>query len=495
MIAVREHIEAFIEVTSYCGDRLRLLWDTNRKRVLLCALAATPAFLVVVTTIVSAVLLIGPSGRVTNWYLQNATLAMVEKKYDKARLCYSGLLQREPDNKQYQFGLALSLFGLGDNNAAMILTRRLAPEGDDGYPPAHVFVAEQLLAPKDPTAEDLRSAEWHLLRANQADPTNRRTNALLSAIYARTNRWEQLKNHLSLAGEAVDEIGLQVARSYAQQGDTAEAEVWAKRSAAFYKNRCLADPKDKASRLKWAEASLMLREFTMAVETLESGWRDFQDPAFHQAAAHVCLIWSNQAALTPTRRISVVQRGLEFDPMNAGLLLQMTQPALVEAAINARPTTQPSEGAVVQAISRSVAASIANDGAATSRELSTALALGSQQAVVMAANMATLWGFSDDTNSRSALVFTNALAELLPDSPFAQRAHGLVLSRQGRWNRAATYLESFLKLVPSDVAVRVQLAACYDQMGMPNEAAVHRRIISATTRPSASTTQPSTQPK
>ena len=496
MSSFREHIEAFSELSSYCADRLWLLWDTDRKRLLLCMLASLPAIVVVCTTVVAAILLVGPGGRMTNWYLQRAAIAMNEQKYGVARLCYSGLLQQEPDNQQYQFGLALSLFGLGDNSAALILTRRLAPDSSDGYPPAHVFVAEQLLAENDPTADQLRMAEWHLLRAQQADPTNRRSNALLAAIYARTNRWEDLKKHLPLAGGGVDEIGLLVAQSYAARGDAPEAEVWAKRAATFFRNRCLADPTDRMSRMKWAEASLMLREFDTALESLDSGWRDFHDPAFKKAAAQVCLAWSNMAALTPARRILTLARGLDYDSTNPRLLLQLTQPVLIDAAVTSKAATQPSEGAVAQAIIRAIAACIAQDQSEVTRQVSTAVSLGTPETIIMIANTATLWGFSDHPNAMSALRLSSALVELCPQSPFAQRAQGLVLSRQKRWNRASSHLELFLKLVPDDVAVRTQLAACYDEMGMPEEASAHRAILRATTQPATSpaTGQGSTQP-
>ena len=47
--------------------------------------------------------------------------------FKAARICYEGLLQRDPENPAYQLGMAFSLAGLGENREAMILINRLEP--------------------------------------------------------------------------------------------------------------------------------------------------------------------------------------------------------------------------------------------------------------------------------------------------------------------------------------------------------------------------------
>ena len=376
-----------------------------------------PVTAVVATTAISAVLLIGPGQRVTNWYLQNATLALINKEYGNARLCYAGLLQREPDNPKYQFGLALSLFGLGDNSAALILTRRLAPEGEGGYGPAHVFVAERLVTDAKSTDEELRSAERHLLNALATDPNDRRANALIAALYARTANWQGFKAHVARAGDAVDEIGLLVAQQLLADGDAVEAEGWVRRAVQFHRNRAGANEKDYASRLAWAQGLLMLREFEPAVDLLEKGLADSGDGAFAQAAAQAYLQWSSAAALTPARRMAVLHRGLTLAPGNQAMLMQLASPLVIESAANARPATQPSEGAVVQLICNAVNASCAGDSGKVVAELSSAILLGDAHTPEMVANLACLWGYSDQPNAASALPLAEGLAQILPDSP------------------------------------------------------------------------------
>ena len=51
-------------------------------------------------------------------------------------------------------GLSMSLSGLGESSAAADLISQLAPEDEQvGYAPAHLVVAERLLAPDDPGRE------------------------------------------------------------------------------------------------------------------------------------------------------------------------------------------------------------------------------------------------------------------------------------------------------------------------------------------------------
>ena len=466
-------------------DRVRLLWRNDRRRLILWCLSVLPVVGVALTTVLAAILMLGPSDRIVTWNDQHATIALSQRDFTTARLCYSGLLQRDPDNPAYQLGLAISLAGLDQTSAAMVLMNRLAPDNADGYPPAHLFLAEQLLTGSSPTPQATRAAESHLLRVTQAQPMNIKAHALLAAIYAQSGRWEQVKEHLALGGPAVDELGLIAAESFAAQGDRSESDAWAKRAARFFRSRVLSNPQDYEARLKLAQALVFQRDFALALEILEGGWDASKQIVFRRSIAQVYAMWlkDSGASLPAARKVAMLQRGLDCDPQN-GLLLQLaTEPSMGDAADTFRPSTQPFEGAAMRSVCLSIAACRLDQPQDARKHLKIALALGDPQLPAIIANMACVWAYGKDADASSAVVLSSALVDLRPREPVAQRAQGLVLAKQGRWNLAAAQLETAMIAMPNDPAIHSVLAACYDPMGMPAQAAQQRRLAQAATQP------------
>lgn len=471
-------------------ESLLPFWSGWRAQKFLQASAVLPAVVVILSIVLGGILILGPGDRITTWYDQHGSMALGDRDFKTARICYEGLLNREPDNPAYQFGLALSLAGLGENAEAMILINRLAPENGQGFAPAHVFVAEQLLT--SPSAGDAarRSAETHLLRVVQVQPNNAKAHALLAAIYAKAGRWEQVKEHLAQGGPGVDEMGLLAAESFAAQGDAAEAEAWARRAIRFYRDRVLANPRDYASCLKLAQAQGMVREYAAAIELLETAWKDSKDPVFPKALAELSAGWLKAAgALAPSRRMALLQRGLAWDPQNQSLLQQVVDPAMVEAAGQAVATTSPVEGSAVRALCQAAAACRANQPDDVRAQLGLGLSMGDAQFPAVVANVACVWAYGQPSDAPSALLLSDALVGLRPRDPVAQRAQGLVLAKLGRWNLAAKYIEAALQAMPGDQALHSVLGSAYEKMGMPAEAA-KQRLLAQPGAPSAPAQSP-----
>lgn len=470
-------------------DSLMPFWSADRAQAFLRGVAVMPAVLVTFSVVFGGILLLGPGDRIITWYDQHGTVALAKRDFKAARICYEGLLQRDPDNPAFQLGLAFSLAGLGENREAMILINRLAPENGAGFPPAHVFVAQQLLtgSGSSPSEAAIRSAETHLLRVVQAQPNNARAHALLAAIYSRVGRWEQVKEHLAQGGSGVDELGLLAAQSFAAQGDAGEAEVWARRAAKFYRNRMLANPRDYASALKLAQSLGMTHEFAPAIELLETAWKDTKDPVFPKALAELSAQWLKSAGtLAPSRRLALLQRGLTWDSQNQALLQQVVDPVMIEAAGQVVPTTSPVDGSAMRGLCQAAAACRVNHPDEVRAQLTAALSTGDAQFPAVVANVACVWAYAEPSDANSALLMSDGLVGLRPRDPVAHRAQGLILAKLKRWNLAAKYLESAVQAMPGDPLLHGVLAATYDQLGMPAEAAAQRRLTQPATIPAPS---------
>jgi Flp pilus assembly protein TadD len=143
-----------------------------------------------------AVLLLGAAGlaqrpsQLEARYHRDADAAIASGDFRTARVCYERLLQRSPTDPALLFGLAQSLEGLDQKAQAAQILNRLAPVEGGGYPPAHVFLAQQVL---DASTDDksLKLAEAHLRHALQIDPANADARDLLMRIYENTGRSSQ----------------------------------------------------------------------------------------------------------------------------------------------------------------------------------------------------------------------------------------------------------------------------------------------------------------
>ena len=449
----------------------------KHRPLLIAGMLAAPSVLVLASIGVLAIVLSGPDARISAWYHQQALMALSNHEFSKARLCYTVLLQQSPDSPEYQYGLVISLAGMGENQAAGALVRQLAPEDGGGYLPAHVLMAEQILAVPNADEASLRLAESHLLHVIKAQPKDIKANALLASLYSRTGQWDLVKLHLPLGGPGVDAISLIAAQQFASRDDWTEAQIWARRASGYLANQLKGDPKNKDLRLGCAQAYLIMREFSLALDVLEAGWKLEELPVYRQAIAQVCGLWvRNSPTLDAPKRLSIIERGLTFDAQNSIVLRSLLDPATYEAAQLVLPSTVPVEGATARAIAECVDYCRKHDEPQVRSALELALALRPDLGLATAANLTCVWAFSEESDANSARLLATALLELRPNEAVAQRAMGLVLSRQKVDADAVRLLEGVLLSMPEDRAVHAALGASYERLGAVDKAKQHQKL-------------------
>lgn len=457
----------------------------RQKHILVLLLAALPAIVVLLGAAVISIMLVGPDTSSVTWYQQQGRAALAKKDYATARMCYASLLRKRPNDLEYQFGLAQSLAGMGEVGPAFGLIRQLAPEEGIGYLPAHVFIARQHLANPEITDEEMARAEAHLLKVVKSQPKNTEANVLLAGIYAKRKQWDLVGKHLPQGGglaSSMDELALFGAEAAAERRDTVAMELWAKRAASFYSTKVKADPKDTQSRVRLAQASIMLREYEKTVQLLEEGWNLTQDQSFRRYTAQAIGIWlRNSSSLDAPRRLALLEQGLGWDGQNNLMLMQLLDQRSVDAASLVEASTQPVAGAISRAFVQAINAARRNKSDLVRSELETAFAIRPEFALPVAANVCTTWAYSKESDAAGSLHLSTALIELRPSEPVAVRAHGLVLTKVGKFAEAIPYLNAGLESMPEDRPLHEALAVCYERTGKPEFAEKHR----AATRPAA----------
>lgn len=467
----------------------RVAADPANRRVTLLWCATLPAITVLASGVWLIVIAAGAQRQAQTWYAQKAAAAMASGDAVTARLCYSGLLQRQPDNAAYQYGMAMCLLKLGDTQSAAAIIRGLAPEDHLGYGPAHQLAAEELLTTANATEAQIARAETHLKYVIEADPQSVKAHALLAAIYAKQEKWQLATPHLAIAGPAVDELGLLAARAYAVQGDRTASLEWARRASAFFAEKVAKDPANDDARLNWAQAELMTRDFAKTVEILEAA-RDYSpNPAYPRAIARVIALWIHDANLDAPRRLALLENGLRWNPEDGELIQLIFSEQTMNAVRAVAPTTQPVAGAALRATCDAIKAAVLNDPCQAREELELSIRLGGEPFVAIAANIASAWSSAKDANLEQPRVFSDALLAIRPDDPIAQRAQGLVLARQKQWRDSLLILEKLLPAMAEDRAVHAAMADCYEGLGQAKLAKDHRDLANAPT------TQPTTMPQ
>lgn len=463
-------------------ERARALW----------VLAVAPAVLVLLSILGLLLLLTSSASSVLTWYHQKAMIALSKKDYSTARLCYAALLQRKPDEPSYRFGLGLSLAGLGDGRAAANTIRQLAPADGVGYPQAHRLLADRLIRESNGDPAMLKEAESHLLKILKVQPKDGETHAMLVGIYAKEERWEDVKEHLLLAGSSVDSLSMVAAKMFASRGDMGAAQVWARRAVSYYIAKVREEPKVTEHRIELARAYLLLREFDNAIQTLQKGYNDLKEPSLRQLVGQVFSIWlENSPSLDAVRKLSLLEEGLSWDGQNSKLLTFLRSPAAKEAVDGVLPSTQPVAGAAVRAVASAIANARAGKPDDVRSDLELALTLQPQSMVAISANVACVWAYAKERDSAESVLIADTLYSLRPQEVYAKRARGLTLSLYGDKKESARLLEEILPSMPNDRAIHQALADDYEALGRPDDAAAHRQL--ATTQP---TTAPaSTQPK
>ncbi len=132
-------------------------------------------------------------------------------------------------NDRVEFLSAINTIASGNEAEGVDQIRRLAPEDQPGYAPAHLLDARWYLDGKSPLdrAAAADRADRHLQFALDREPGNVEVRPLRARHMQQTGRWDDAASELQHVVKQLPERGLSLAEIYAQQGrwDAAREEV------------------------------------------------------------------------------------------------------------------------------------------------------------------------------------------------------------------------------------------------------------------------------
>jgi tetratricopeptide (TPR) repeat protein len=423
-------------------------------------------------------------------YVSIADKALARKDFETARVASQRLLVLgvEPRRK-HLFDLALSLGGLKREKEAVSLMGNIAPLDKPGYLPAHLFVAQTLLAKTNVTLQEIGTAEQHLKHVVGLDPQSLEANELLGRVYVRLGQWELAEKYLSEVVSVRPETALLLAAVFKAEGDMVGARSWAERAAKFYRAKTEAAKLDSpASRLAWADATAMLEDYPAAFVILESGWRQYENKAYLSPMGEVCALWVDALAKSKPRdltsRITLIQRGLECAPQNETLLRHLISLTHLEGpeAASARDTLTRmlTEGKATATLHFVLGLDAWQHGQLEDARKHFSLAYDTAaQLPYVANNMAMILTVGDKPDLSRALAIIESVLVKLPNNPSFRETRGEIYVRMGRWQEAVADLEFALPLLASKQGTHKALAEAYRGLSLRDLAAEHEKLASS----------------
>jgi tetratricopeptide (TPR) repeat protein len=413
------------------------------------------------------------------------------RDYPGALVAYKRLVGLEPDNAQDRFLLALTLEQLGRPGEAEALARSIAPNDRAGVPLAHLWLARRILRDRPRLARQAAQAEGHLLRFLQAAPAGpgssemkAEVNALLGGLYAATGRPREARARLEpVAGNEPDRL-LDLARVLQALGEPDESLRRARSALQAARTRAEARPDDKAARLLWANACAFLQDYPGALDVLERGHALTADPVFRASQAMICTAWAEElgkeGAAREAERLAVIERGLDYDPNDPRLVTQLGHlmagdgPKAEEARARVRALLAAGKAPAMAHFALGGDAWARGDVGQAREHWEQAYRLDPNLAAV-ANNLAWSLAYQEPADVPRALGLVEQAVRLNPGRPEFRGTRGEILVKAGRFKDALPDLEAALAAGAGTPKVHAALAVAYDQLGMPEMAAEHRR--------------------
>jgi tetratricopeptide (TPR) repeat protein len=468
-----------------------------RGRSLRLLLAGLPALLAGAgAAVLTGLSLLTPAGELEARYLEAGKSALKRQDYAAALTCYDRLAPRGGDRPEALYGLALTAEALGQPGRAAALMADLAPADQTGYGPAHVWQARHLLQTPGDAAETLAAAKNHLQLALKCDLEDRdAAHGLLGELClaefqldrTKTPLLDEAETHLTRAARTRPQLRMRLAQLYTFRGQKERAVSEATQAANYFRSR-ISDSADHFARVHLADALAFLEKFPEAVSTLEEGWNATHEPVYRTALARVYTVWSDvllaqDAKANVGKRLELMQRGLDCDPANQGLLNRL----LVAIQTNG-PDAEDARKALQNMAATGQAPAMAmahfalgldawQHGRAPEAQVHWERAFDlTPQVPAIANNLAWLLAEAKPPDLPRALELANRALERAPNNPGFRDTRGRILARLGRWKEALPDLEAAVAAAPADPALHGVLADVYRHLGVAGMAEEHERL-------------------
>lgn len=418
-------------------------------------------------------------------YDLRAQAALDEKNTAAAEVYFRRIAMLRPSAPSAIFGLALAAAQQEDIERARALMRRIAPEDAVGYPPAHFWLAKDLLDQDGrlkPGAE--KALENHLTQFLAGGGVNLEADALLGQIYTVRGDAERAIPYLAKASQRWPNLHLTLAILYERQKNTPAARASAATASDYFRKQVLADSQALEPRIQWAQSEALGKNYEQAVQILREGLKSADPERFRAALIEVYLWW--YASIPGDDSASLAER---LELLNAALTYGPNNPAVLTllADLSTRDWSRAGEafGALQEVLARGAAPPTVHailgtqallQGDYKTAEMHLEMAYqGNLQMPVVLNNLAWAMANRENADLERSLQLAQA-AKKLSDHPEISDTVGHILARLGRQREAVVELETALRAFPNRLELHSTLAELYQALGDAGLAELHARL-------------------
>ena len=400
-----------------------------------------------------------------------------------AELWLEKTLQVNPMDPEHRYNLAMAAILEDQEDRGREIITSLAPEDGLGYPPAHFWIAQDLME-QDQSPAVLQRIEHHLLQSLEDDEDEVEAHAMLGDLYLRHNRPNVAIPHLRQAASARPELYFSLAQALRAAGLVDESLESAAKARDYYRQQMKENPSVADHRRGWAFSEQMLGNHAQAVAILEGGLDSDDAHVFEKSLVDVYINWHNaQVAAGKANlawQLEILSRALKFGPKDPRLLTQLAKLAM-------RDWEQSDEALALlrELVARGVAPALvhlvigtqslkAGDFADANAHLQLANDQNPETPPIMN-NLAWLLAHQDNPDLPRALELARTANKLSP-RPEIHDTIGTILLLMGKDREAIVELETALRGLPDNAELHGKLADAYEKLGEQELARIHRRL-------------------
>ncbi len=437
-------------------------------------------------------------------YADEGELALEEKRFGHAEMCFERLLDLGTDKPKAQFGLARTYYAKDDKPRAMALVQQLAPPNTKGYGPAHRWLGDYLLsqAKASPTFE--LSAFAHYQHALEDDPNSPDTHRRLLVMLQRQGDYARAERHIAEL-ERLNSLDLYVKAHFYWQwsnrlGTTEPGQAQLLRQRALdqigaavsgLEHNVARSPDDHGTRLKLASIYAIQKKYAESEILLVEGRKRSDLPAYREALGNVYLAWSNSLAedeAASSKRLALLLRALQLVPNSPHAYSQLAELGELEgeAALQARTALQQKlvdhpQPALIHLLLAQLAWN-RSDEAQALFHMERAQQIESPLAPAVINNLAYYLAHKSEPDYPKALALIEPLVAKYPKELRFLDTRGRVYAKLRRDKEALMDLEKAAPAVRDKHSLYLALSGIYERLGMGEQAMEYAKAAAAAKR-------------
>jgi predicted Zn-dependent protease len=312
---------------------------------------------------------------------------------------------------------------------------------------------------------------------------------LMFSYLAEIGAYSDAGRYLSEVVPARPELSLAAAALCRSQHDTAGVERYAAMAVRHFESELSRQPQDINTRINFARALMIRKQFEDAAKLLNDGYRLTKDSRLAGVTGEALLVWSNHLGQNDPSTERLVKR---LQILHAAVRIAPTDPAIgssiAKLLIECRDSVSPEVSRLKSSLLagtdpvsthfiRGTLALLDNKYEEAKSQLELALNREPNVPAVLN-NLAVALAEMKDSELEKALSFVNLALTKQPNQTYFLETRGQILVKMKRWHEAISDLEVALEAKELRPAIYPSLALAYERIGATDLTLVYRNLAS-----------------